>query len=445
MTRSLAILLVLTATLLSGCDRLFGDRDRSPAADSLAVADSTAVADSIAAVDSLAAADSIAADRADSIRADSLAAADSIAALDPAAAPQQAPSDTTFTDRVLARIDSLAAQVSRLAEADTSATDTPAVERFLADLGWKLFQSFIVLLVAYYVIRLHVWLLTIRAEHSATRRLTHMKAIPVVRIIIWSIAIYYVIRVVFAFDERSLIVAGGAIGVAVGFAAQDILKNIFGGIIIILDQPFQVGDKVRIGGTYGEVVSIGLRSTRIVTSDDNHVTVPNTQIVDGQVANANKGALDCQVVTEIYLPGWVDVVKAKKIAFDAAATSKYVYLNKPIVVLVEDMFDHGFLTRIIVKAYVLDTRYERVFASDVTERAKSEYLKQGMLQPVYLVSDRPARYRFAGDDGADGGRAGSDGATSSDTDVDGPTSSDTNGDGATGSDTNVDGATGETT
>ena len=445
MTRSLAILLVLTATLLSGCDRLFGDRDRSPAADSLAVADSTAVADSIAAVDSIAAADSIAADRADSIRADSLAAADSIAALDPAAAPQQAPSDTTFTDRVLARIDSLAAQVSRLAEADTSATDTPAVERFLADLGWKLFQSFIVLLVAYYVIRLLVWLLTIRAEHSATRRLTHMKAIPVVRIIIWSIAIYYVIRVVFAFDERSLIVAGGAIGVAVGFAAQDILKNIFGGIIIILDQPFQVGDKVRIGGTYGEVVSIGLRSTRIVTSDDNHVTVPNTQIVDGQVANANKGALDCQVVTEIYLPGWVDVVKAKKIAFDAAATSKYVYLNKPIVVLVEDMFDHGFLTRIIVKAYVLDTRYERVFASDVTERAKSEYLKQGMLQPVYLVSDRPARYRFAGDDGADGGRAGSDGATSSDTDVDGPTSSDTNGDGATGSDTNVDGATGETT
>jgi small-conductance mechanosensitive channel len=125
-----------------------------------------------------------------------------------------------------------------------------------------------------------------------------------------------------------------------------------------------------------------------VTPDDNLVSVPNTQVVDGQVANANAGALDCQVVTTLYLPGWVDVGRAKEIAYDAAANSKFVFLKKPIVVFVQDEFKETFLSKIIVKAYVLDARYEGAFASDVTETAKSQYLREGMLTEFYPGSAR---------------------------------------------------------
>jgi small-conductance mechanosensitive channel len=90
------------------------------------------------------------------------------------------------------------------------------------------------------------------------------------------------------------------------------------------------------------VKSIGLRSTRIVTPDDNLVSVPNAQVVDQHVANANSGELNCQVVTDLYLPNWPDENLVKRIAFDAAASSKYVYLNKPIVVLVADEFKERF-------------------------------------------------------------------------------------------------------
>lgn len=267
----------------------------------------------------------------------------------------------------------------------TDVADIPDVGKGLSSLGFKLLRAIIIIVITFYFIRLIVWVLGSIAEQSATRRLFFKKLIPITRTIVWSISIYYLIRVVVGVDGQSLALAGGAVGVAVGFAAQDVIKNIFGGIIIILDQPFQVGDRVKVEGTYGEVVSIGLRSTRIVTPDDNLVTVPNTQVVDGQVANANSGALDCQVVTELYLPGWVDVVRAKEIAHSAAATSRYVYLNKPIVVLIKDQFDHSFLTKVVVKAYVLDARYENLFASDVTERAKSEFLKEGLLQPMYVT------------------------------------------------------------
>lgn len=251
--------------------------------------------------------------------------------------------------------------------------------------GMNVLWTLIVLGLSYYVVRMVVWIIETLAERSAKRRLFFKKLIPIVRLSVWGFTIYFVLAVVFDIDEQNLLAASAALGVAVGFAAQDVLKNIFGGILIIFDQPFQVGDKINVGGTYGEVVSIGLRSTRIVTPDDNLVSVPNAQVVDGQVSNANAGALDCQVVVDLYLPGWVDVLKAKSIAYSAAANSKFVYLEKPIVVIVKDVFKETFLTQFKVKAYVLDTRYENRFASDITETAKAEFLREGLLQGVHRV------------------------------------------------------------
>ena len=249
----------------------------------------------------------------------------------------------------------------------------------LQQYGGKLILALLVIVVSFFLIRGLGWVLETLAERSAARRLFFKKLIPIARLTIWGLTIYIVLADIFKLDQRGLLAAATALGVAIGFAAQDILKNIFGGILIIFDQPFQVGDKINVGGTYGEVVSIGLRSTRIVTPDDNLVSVPNSQVVDSQVANANAGALDCQVVVDLFLPGWVDVIKAKAIAYSAAANSKYVYLEKPIVVNIKDEFKETFLTQLKVKAYVLDTRYEFAFASDVTETAKAEFLKQGLL------------------------------------------------------------------
>lgn len=252
-------------------------------------------------------------------------------------------------------------------------------------LGRNILLAILTILAFYYIIRSIAWTLERFSEQSATRRLFFKRLVPIVRILVWSLAIYIILIPIFQLEESQLISAWAAIGIAVGFASQDILKNIFGGIIIIIDQPFQVGDKINIQGTYGEVTSIGLRSTRIVTPDDNLVSVPNAQVVESQVANANAGALDCQVVIDLYLPGWVDVLEAKAIAYDAAANSNYVYLEKPIVVNIKDVFKETFLTHLAVKAYVIDTRYEFAFASDVTESAKAEFQRKGLLVPLTHV------------------------------------------------------------
>jgi small-conductance mechanosensitive channel len=273
--------------------------------------------------------------------------------------------------------------------------------------GFRIVVATLFLILTGGFIRLVIWVLDKLAERNAKRRLFFKRLVPIARISLWFLAILFASMVILRIEAQGLIAAGAAVGVAVGFAAQDILKNIFGGLIVLFDQPFQVGDKISVAGTYGEVVSIGLRSTRIVTPDDSLVTVPNAQVVDGQVANANAGELNCQVVTDLYLPGWVDEVRAKRIAFEAAVSSKYVYLNKPVVVLVKDEFRETFLTHLKVKAYVLDPRYEFLFMSDVTERARVGFREAGLLGPMhgvraYIDLDRFPEAASEGEGGEEG-------------------------------------------
>ena len=281
------------------------------------------------------------------------------------APPQEAPSDT---------IDAPAAAEP----ADTSPTlrEVGATAR---SFGLRALGAVLVLVVTFFLIKGMAFVLEGLAERNAERRLLYKRLVPIARVLLWAIALFVVMRGIFHVDAQGLFAAAAAIGVAVGFAAQDLLKNIFGGLVIIFDQSFQVGDKIQVGGTYGEVTSIGLRSTRIVTPDDNLVTVPNAQVADDQVSNANAGELNCQVGTDLYLPGGVDEGQAKSIAHEAAVSSPYTFLDKPIVVLVMDEHDERHRVHLKVKAYVIDTRYEPLLASDITERARRAFREEGLL------------------------------------------------------------------
>ena len=306
-------------------------------------------------------------------------------------------------DRILARLDSVAPASSPQAESDTAAAgatlDLEEAREEVRGLGVGIFWSLVVVTVFHFLIRFLVWILEALAERSVRRRFTFKSLVPIVRMVLWATAAFLILRTVFGVDAQGLLAASAAVGVALGFAAQDLLKNVFGGLIVVFDQPFQVGDKISVGETYGEVVSIGLRSTRIVTADDSLVSVPNAQIVQEEVANANAGQPNCQVSTDLFLPGRVDERKAKRIAFEAAVTSKYVFLEKPIVVLVADEFQETFLTRIKVRAYVLDPRFEFLFRSDITERARDGFRAAGLVPEIDA-------YRMYGMKGGEGGAAG---------------------------------------
>ena len=155
--------------------------------------------------------------------------------------------------------------------------------------------------------------------------------------------------------------------------------------MILFDRPFKVGDKIEVGSYYGEVLEIGLRSTRVVTPDDSMVSIPNSVIMNGSVSNANFGEPNCQVVAEFFLPMIIDTEKARKIAMEAARVSKYVYLNKPVTVIFLNEIHHDkALIKMRLKAYVVDIRDEFKLKSEMTELVIKEFLNQGLIKPGNL-------------------------------------------------------------
>jgi len=259
-----------------------------------------------------------------------------------------------------------------------------------ADREWpltfgRIFWTVLLFLAALFIIKFLTRTLEKIAERSTYLRLTIKRLIPIIPMIGWAMAVYLIVANVYALPWHTVLAIAASAGVAIGFASQDILKNIFGGIMILLDRPFQVGDKIEIGNHYGEVVQIGLRSVRIVTPDDSLVSIPNGEAMNQSISNSNSGESNAQVVAEFYLPPDIDLIQAKKIAYRAAAVSRYVYLNKPIAVIINNEIHQGrSLLKMRLKAYVLDIRYEAAFASEMTEIVMQDFLRAGLFTAEQL-------------------------------------------------------------
>ena len=114
------------------------------------------------------------------------------------------------------------------------------------------------------------------------------RVIPLIKrgllIVIWLIGIVMALNNV-GVSVATLLGTLGIGGIAFALAAQDTIKNIFGGVTIFIDQPFRIGDTIRYDSIEGTVEDIGLRSTRIRTGDKRIVTIANCKIMDAMVTN----------------------------------------------------------------------------------------------------------------------------------------------------------------
>ncbi|MCO4769504.1 MAG: mechanosensitive ion channel [Deltaproteobacteria bacterium] len=248
--------------------------------------------------------------------------------------------------------------------------------------------ALLVLVVGVVVVRFSARFLDQLGERFTDRRLLLKKVAALSRFFIYLLIVVIISTSVLALESEALLAVAGSIGVAVGFAFKDLLASVIAGVILLMDQPFQVGDRVTFGTYYGEVKEIGLRSVRVVTLDDNLVTIPNALFLSEAVASANAGQLDAMVVVPFYIAAAEDYEKAQEIVREAALTSAYVYVEKPVVTLVSDEFlGERFVTIIRLKAYVFDARYEKAFSSDITRRVKSAFRSSEIRGPDIAYRD----------------------------------------------------------
>ena len=208
----------------------------------------------------------------------------------------------------------------------------------------------------------------------AKLRLYVLAAEPVLRLLVILVSILWIVPILFNVTLQNFLLIAGAVSVAIGFAFKDYVSSLLAGIVALFERPYRAGDWVRIGEDYGEVRHVGIRSLRLVTPNDDLITVPHLKLWDENVATSNDGASTLMCVAKFHVAGAHDARALRSVLQDVALTSAYLEYAKPVAVMVNQ---ETWGTRYQVKAYPFDMRDQFLFTSDITVRGKEAIRELG--------------------------------------------------------------------
>jgi len=265
--------------------------------------------------------------------------------------------------------------------------------------------AILILLATVVIVRLLRGFVTRLGDRFADRRLMIQQAGSLVRFLCYLAGGTAAAATVLTLQREVMLALGGTVAVSLGIALKDVFASLAAGVIILVDKPFQVGDRVSFAEYYGEVREIGLRSVRILTLDDTTVTIPNNKFLTDVVASGNDGSVEMMIQMDFFVGTDQDVAAAKAVVREALTTSRYVHLGFRWIVSVSEIVQETFVAvRIRAKAYVLDVKFEKEFESDVTERVLQSFREKGIQPPAVLhrtVTPPDVRYPSANPGGSE--------------------------------------------
>jgi len=109
-----------------------------------------------------------------------------------------------------------------------------------------------------------------------------------IKAVVWFVAILFIAQNIFRFNVTALLTGAGVAGLAIAFAAQNTIANIFGALSIVIDKIFKIGDFIDVGGKRGTVEAVGFRSTKLRSLDGTLWNLPNRVIADAAIENISQ-------------------------------------------------------------------------------------------------------------------------------------------------------------
>ncbi len=217
-------------------------------------------------------------------------------------------------------------------------------------------------------------------------RLSILRAIPLLRLSIKIAALVIIIPIFVEPTFRNTVAVIASVGLALAFAFRDYGSSLIAGLVTVLENTYQPGDWIELGGVYGEVKSIELRATRIVTADDTEMIVSNSHIWSGSIANATSGQRSLLCVAEFYLHPDHDAGGVRTQLAQIAETSSYRKPDTAVSVIVSEQ---PWGTKYRLKAYVMESRDQFLFITDLTVRGKDALREMGIrfAQAPYAATD----------------------------------------------------------
>jgi len=130
-------------------------------------------------------------------------------------------------------------------------------------------------------------------------------------------------------DLTGLAVVAGLLSVGIGFGLQTVASNLISGVILLIERPITVGDRVTVGDINGFVRAISLRSTEVVTTDNISIIVPNSEFVSGRVVNWSHGDPKLRLRIPIGVAHSADVERLSRVLLEVARGFAAVLQDPP--------------------------------------------------------------------------------------------------------------------
>ncbi len=181
------------------------------------------------------------------------------------------------------------------------------------------------------------------------------------------------------------IAGAGILGIAIGFAAKDTLSNLIAGILLIVDRPFEVGDRIEAwnsppgSSSWGDVIHIGLRATKIKTTDNIVVIVPNNEIMRRDIVNYTISSRIIRIRVDVGISYDSNIAEARDIMIRVAKSVEWALKDPGPEVFARNFGESSIDFQAII--WIKDARKKNDTISFVIENVKKEFDKKGIEIP----------------------------------------------------------------
>ncbi len=259
------------------------------------------------------------------------------------------------------------------------ATISPAVT-FAAK---SILKSMMIIVVGLFVYRL-IKIFLEHTSHNGGRGLIQLKTLPLftnMAMIFMLIATSHQVFAVWDIDMTAVLASAGIAGIAVGMAAKDMLADVIAGVLILTDNPYNVGDIIQLDSgenkVKGRVIRIGMRSTRILTEYNVEVIMPNAKMANSRILNESSSPRKMGVVTmEIRTASNVDAKHMRNLFLDIILSHPEVLKDEELEVLILDFDDRTVTWELVFCTPEAD--WEELVACAIREAAYQRMLDEGI-------------------------------------------------------------------
>lgn len=244
----------------------------------------------------------------------------------------------------------------------------------------RLLIALVIILIASRVVRMVKKLMLKGMEKTSLDANVKKLLTTVAEVAIYTLAVFIAADSI-GIPSASILALLGSAGLAIGLALQESLKNVAGGLIVMISRPFVIGEYIIFGDTEGTVVSVDLIYTTLMTVDNKKVTIPNGSIANGVVINVT-GQEKRRVDLEVGIGYSSDMKLAKEIMYGLFEKNPLVLKEEGITAYVGNLGDSS--VTVGVRGWTKTENYWKV-RWEMIERIKEEFDKNSIEIPFNQI------------------------------------------------------------